>query len=94
MAGEDDPMLKAIKARQAIMVLRSWNAGPLFGMAKGKIEYDAERATTLANNLKAELAMDNGIFNNTVDPFTAINMRSNPFKLYWQFVRHFSMVLH
>ena len=59
-ADDDDPMQKAIKARQAVMVVRAWNAGPLFGMAKGEIEYDAERAATLANNLKAELAMNNG----------------------------------
>lgn len=59
-AADDDPMLKAIKARQAIMVLRSWNAGPLFGMAKGDLEYNAELAAILANNLAAELNMDNG----------------------------------
>lgn len=46
-----DPNLKAIKARQGVMQLRSFNAGPMFGMAKGKVEYDAELAGMLANNL-------------------------------------------
>ena len=47
----DDPNDKAIKARQGEMQLRSFNAGPLFGMAKGKMAYNAELASTLANNL-------------------------------------------
>jgi cytochrome c556 len=55
-----DPNEKAIKARQGEMQLRSFNAGPLFGMAKGDIEYDAELATTLAGNLKLMLDLDNG----------------------------------
>ncbi|HKJ94536.1 MAG TPA: cytochrome c [Gammaproteobacteria bacterium] len=50
----------AIKARQGQMQLRSFNAGPLFAMVKGDIEYDAEFATTLANNLKLMLGLDNG----------------------------------
>ncbi|MDC1286812.1 cytochrome c [Gammaproteobacteria bacterium] len=56
----DDPLKKAIKARQGEMQLRSFNAGPLFGMAKGKIDYDAEMAKTLAGNLKLMLDLDNG----------------------------------
>ena len=59
-ADDKDPVKKAIAARAAIMKLRAWNAGPLFGMAKGDFEYDAGFATLLANNLKAELAMENG----------------------------------
>lgn len=54
----DDPLLKAIKARQGEMQLRSFNAGPLFGMAKGEIDYDAEMAGKLANNLKLLLDLD------------------------------------
>jgi cytochrome c556 len=50
----NDPNEKAIKARQGSMQLRSFNAGPLFGMAKGKIIYSAELASTLANNLLLE----------------------------------------
>lgn len=56
----DDPLLKAIKARQGEMQLRSFNAGPLFAMAKGKMEYDAATATTLANNLKLMLDLNMG----------------------------------
>jgi len=55
-----DPNEKAIKARQGEMQLRSFNAGPLFGMAKGDIPYDAELAKTLAGNLKLMLDLDNG----------------------------------
>ena len=39
-----DPNEKAIKARKAVMTLQSWYAGPLFGMAKGDLEYDADMA--------------------------------------------------
>lgn len=49
----------AIKARQGQMQLRSFNAGPLFAMAKGDITYDAEMASKLANNLKVLLNLDN-----------------------------------
>jgi cytochrome c556 len=55
----NDPLKSAIKARQAQMQLRLFNAGPLFGMAKGKIDYDAEMAKTLAGNLKLMLDLDN-----------------------------------
>ena len=55
-----DPNEKAIKARQGEMQLRSFNAGPLFGMAKGQIDYDAELAGKLAGNLKLMLDLDNG----------------------------------
>jgi len=54
-----DPMLNVIKARQAQMQLRAFNVGPLFGMAKGKIEYDAALASKLAGNLKLMLDLDN-----------------------------------
>ena len=55
-----DPNLNAIKARQGEMQLKSFNAGPLFGMAKGKIAYNAELASTLANNLLLQTKMDLG----------------------------------
>ena len=55
-----DPLKNAIKARQAEMQLRQFNLGPLFGMAKGKIDYDAEMANKLAGNLKLMLDLDNG----------------------------------
>ena len=55
-----DPNLKLLKARQGEMQLRAFNVGPLFGMAKGKIEYDAALASKLANNLKTQLSLDIG----------------------------------
>ncbi|MCP4430787.1 MAG: cytochrome c [Gammaproteobacteria bacterium] len=60
IAADKDPNLKLIKARQGEMQLRSFNAGPLFGMAKGKIAYNAELASTLANNLATQLKLDMG----------------------------------
>jgi cytochrome c556 len=53
-AAKDDPNEDAIKARQGTMQLRKFNAGPLFGMARGKIAYDAKLALSLANNLLLE----------------------------------------
>ncbi len=55
-----DANQKAIKARQGEMQLRAFNAGPLFGMAKGQIDYDAALASKLAGNLKLMLGLDNG----------------------------------
>jgi cytochrome c556 len=43
----------AITARQGFMQLVSWEAGPLFSMAKGEVAYDAAAATAHAANLKA-----------------------------------------
>ena len=51
MSGEAED--KAIKARQAVMQLLSFNLGKLGAMVKGDMEYDAEKATLAANNLKA-----------------------------------------
>ncbi|MFT5658560.1 MAG: cytochrome c556 [Gammaproteobacteria bacterium] len=59
-AADKDPNLKLIKARQGEMQLKSFNAGPLFGMAKGEIAYDAKLASTLANNLLLQTQMDLG----------------------------------
>ena len=55
-----DPKKEAIKARQAEMQLRKFNAGPLFAMAKGDMPYDAKMAEKLAGNLKLMLDLDNG----------------------------------
>ncbi len=55
-----DPNKNAIKARKGEMQLRSFNAGPLFAMAKGSVPYDAEMASQLANNLKTLLSVDMG----------------------------------
>ena len=43
-----DPNEKAIKSRKAVMTLQSWYAGPLFQMAKGEMDYDAETASANA----------------------------------------------
>ncbi|MDX1812020.1 MAG: cytochrome c [Gammaproteobacteria bacterium] len=59
-ANKRDPKKMAIKARQAEMHLRSFNAGPLFAMAKGKMPYDAKLAGKLAGNLELMLKLDNG----------------------------------
>lgn len=53
-----DPLKNAIKARQGEMQLRAFNVGPLFAMAKGKIDYDAAMASKLAGNLKLLLDLD------------------------------------
>jgi len=44
---------KAIAARQGYMKLVVWEAGPLFGMAKGDMAYNADMAKARAANLKA-----------------------------------------
>ncbi len=46
-----DPNEAAIEARQGYMKMVKFNAGPLFGMAKGKLDYNADVATDLAANL-------------------------------------------
>ena len=43
---------KAIATRQGYMQLVGWEAGPLFGMAKGEVDYDAAAAQKHAANLK------------------------------------------
>ena len=53
-----DPNINAINARIGEMQLRAFNAGPLFAMAKGKMEYNAEQAGKLAGNLKLLLDLD------------------------------------
>lgn len=50
---EDGPHDKAIKARQAMFQIYSYHFGLLSGMAKEKIEYDAELAMEAARNLDA-----------------------------------------
>ena len=53
-----DPNINAINARTGEMHIRAFNAGPLFAMAKGKMEYNAELAGKLAGNLKLLLDLD------------------------------------
>lgn len=51
---------KAIMARQGYMQVVVWEAGPLFGMAKGEVPYDAAQATANAANLNAIAQYDVG----------------------------------
>ena len=44
--------------RQSYFALIGANAGPLFGMAQGKIDYDATQASTHISNLKALSSID------------------------------------
>lgn len=53
LAQDKGPHDKAIKARQATMLLNDYYLGMLFDMVKGKRDYDAELATEAANNLAA-----------------------------------------
>ena len=50
----------AIKARQGYFQIVKLYAGPLFGMMKGKVAYNAETAQRNADNLKALTSMSNG----------------------------------
>ncbi len=51
-AGQSQETLeKAVAARQGLMKLIVWEAGPLFGMAKGDVPYDAATAETNAKDL-------------------------------------------
>ena len=54
-AGEMD---KPVAARQAVMKLRGFYMGPLGGMAKGKIAYDAKKAMAAVNSLLALEKLD------------------------------------
>ena len=51
---------KTVKHRRAYFQVVLSNAGPLFGMLKGKVDYDAGKAQTFANNLKLLIEMKNG----------------------------------
>ena len=52
LATAQDAQEKAIETRQGYMKIVGWEAGPLFGMAKGEIEYNADAAKKHAANLK------------------------------------------
>lgn len=60
VSAADSPEERAINARQGVMHIRVFNVAPLFAMLKGDIPYDAEMASTLANNLKVMLKMEMG----------------------------------
>ena len=48
----------AVKARKAQMTLYAFNLGLLGGMAKGKIDYDAEKAQAAASGIAAVASLD------------------------------------
>lgn len=50
IAGDKDP---AVKARQSLMQLYAHYLGQLGAMAKGQVDYDAEKASNAANSLSA-----------------------------------------
>lgn len=54
-----DAIDDAIKARRGYYQVVSHNAGALFAMAKGDVEYNAEQATTHAKNLEMLSQMNN-----------------------------------
>ena len=58
VSADDDPNEKAIKARRSAMTLQSWYAGPLFQMAKGAMEYDAETTKIYAANLNMVVGIE------------------------------------
>ncbi len=58
LAQDKDAADKAIEARQGFMQIVLWEAGPLFGMAKGEMAYDAAAAQANADNLNALIQYD------------------------------------
>ena len=58
LAQDGGPHDKAIKARQALMQIYSFNLGILGGMAKEEVEYDADAAQAAADNLLAAATMN------------------------------------
>lgn len=58
--GHEGPFAKEIKARKAVFQVYGYNMGLLSGMAKGKIDYDAQTAIDAAWNLNAASMMKNG----------------------------------
>ncbi len=59
-AQDETPFANQIKARQSFMQLYRFNLMTLGAMARGDMEYDAERASGAANNLLAAAKMSNG----------------------------------
>jgi cytochrome c556 len=51
-----------IKARQSHMQLFSFNLGILGAMAKGEVEYDAEKASAVAKNLATLASLDQSTY--------------------------------
>ena len=60
LSAQADPLDDAIKARRGYYQVVKLNSGPLFGMLKGKVPYDAKKAQTSADNLVLLTKMTNG----------------------------------
>lgn len=58
MAQDQSPAERAHALRNAQMDLYVANIGPIFGMARGQVEYDADLASLLAHNLAAYASVD------------------------------------
>lgn len=58
LAQDKDAADKAIDARRGFMQIVVREAGPLFGMAKGEVAYDAAAAQANADNLNALIQYD------------------------------------
>ncbi len=56
--GKKGPHDSAIKARQGLMQVYGHSIGILSGMAKGKIDYDADAAAVAASNLLAAASLN------------------------------------
>ncbi len=57
-AQDDDDLRKAVEVRQGMYKLYGNYFGPLAGMARGEIDYDAETARTAAESLAAVASID------------------------------------
>lgn len=62
VAQAEGPHDKAIKARQAMFQLYSFSAGVLGAMAKGEMDYNAELAQEMADNLNAAANLGQSAF--------------------------------
>lgn len=58
MAQDQSPAEQAHALRNAQMNLYIANIGPIFGMARGQVEYDADLASVLSHNLAAYASVD------------------------------------
>ena len=59
-ASADGHLEKAVKARQGLFQVYSFNLGQLGAMAKGEKKFDAKLAQNSADNLLAAVSMKNG----------------------------------
>ncbi|WP_210397847.1 c-type cytochrome [Motiliproteus sediminis] len=84
VAAGDDPMEKAVKARQGEMKVRAFNIGILAAMAKGKVEYDADAAATAAKNLHLASMMKNGAMWPKGSDNTNASLKTEALPAIWQ----------